>query len=460
MKSSISYLFSVYILMVLVFGGIATVVITFTSGNIRWVVTLVLVGIFIGFSVFTLYIYVKFLKPIRQATARIQAITEGNYESIVPITDNGEMAKLNHSLNILAKGLQEKSVHEDNQDLQIRTVIDNMQSGVVMIDDKGYIQLINHTFLNIFGGEYKDYIGFLYYESIIEKSVHEVVLNAFLYEEKIKRSLELMPSSDRSEGSYIEVVGAPLFSHQHYVKGAVLVFHDITELKKVEEMRKDFVANVSHELKTPITSIRGFAETLLDGAHEDEDLRRQFLSIILTESERLQMLVHDLLELSKLDDDKIQLEYTKININELVQEILPHIQQQAHYKDIKLEVTVDDDVEVSADYGLLRQVILNLLSNAVNYTSDNGEVTLEIIHVTDAVRVIVKDTGIGIPQEMQPRIFERFFRIDRARSRNTGGTGLGLAIVKHIVEAHRGSIEVDSEENVGTSFEIVIPKNL
>src|SRR5699024_9979666 len=131
-----------------------------------------------------------------------------------------------------------------------------------------------------------------------------------------KRSLELMPSSDRSEGSYIEVVGAPLFSHQHSVKGAVLVFHDITELKIVEEMRKDFVANVSHELKTPITSIRGFAETLLDGAHEDEDLRKQFLSIILTESERLQMLVHDLLELSKLDDDKIQLEYTKININE------------------------------------------------------------------------------------------------------------------------------------------------
>src|SRR5699024_1826716 len=136
----------------------------------------------------------------------------------------------------------------------------------------------------------------------------------------------------------------------------------------------------------------------------------------------------------------IQLEYTNININELVQEILPHIQQQAHNKDIKLEVTVGDDVEISGDYGLLRQVILNLLSNAVNYTSDCGEVTLEITHVTDAVRITVKDTGIGIPQEMQSRIFERFFRIDRARSRNTGGTGLGLAIVKHIVEAHRGSI--------------------
>src|SRR5699024_6952510 len=137
-----------------------------------------------------------------------------------------------------------------------------------------------------------------------------------------------------------------------------------------------------------------------------------------------------------------------------------NIKQQAHYKDIKLEVNVDDDVKINGDYGLLRQVILNLLSNAVNYTSDNGEVTLKITYVTDAVRIIVQDTGIGIPQEMQPRILERVFRIDRARSRNTGGTGLGLAIVKHIVEAHRGSIEVDSEENVGTSFEIVIPKNL
>src|SRR5699024_3535332 len=182
----------------------------------------------------------SYLKVLFVLMYRIQAITEGNYESIVPITDNGEMAKLNHSLNIFAKGLQEKSLHEENQDLQIRSVIDNMQSGVVMIDDKGYIQLINHTSLNIFGGEYKDYIVFLYYESIIETSVNEVVLNAFLHEEKIKRSLELMQSSDRSEGSYIEVVGAPLFSHQHYVKGAVLLFHDITELKKVEEMRKDF----------------------------------------------------------------------------------------------------------------------------------------------------------------------------------------------------------------------------
>src|SRR5699024_11781331 len=147
MKSSISYLFSVYILMVLVFGGIVTVVITFTSGNIRWTVTLVLVGIFIGFSVFTLYIYGKFLKPIRQATARIQAITEGSYEPIVPITDNGEMAKLNHSLNILAKGLQEKYVHEDNQDYQLRTVFDNMHSGIDMIDIIGYIWIFNNTFI-------------------------------------------------------------------------------------------------------------------------------------------------------------------------------------------------------------------------------------------------------------------------------------------------------------------------
>src|SRR5699024_5668796 len=197
-------------------------------------------------------------------------------------------------------------------------------------DDKGYIRIINHTFLKIYGGEYKDYTGFLYYESIAEKSVHEVVLNAFLYEEKIKRPQKLMPSSDRSEGSYIEAEGAPIYSNQHYLKRAVLVYHDITELKKVEELRKDFVTNVSHKLKTPITSILGFAETLLDGSHENEHLRKQFLSIILTESERLQMLVHDLLELSKLDDDKIQLEYTNININELVQEILPHIQQQAH----------------------------------------------------------------------------------------------------------------------------------
>lgn len=460
MKSLNSHLFFVYIVIVIILGSMGTIIIFLTPGSVRMIIGLVLVGGIIVFTAFLYYVFSRFLKPVRLVTFTVEEIAKGNYEQSIPVHGEGDIAKLNRSINMLSESLQEVTAHEEHQETQLRTVIDNMQSGLMMIDDKGYVQLINRTFLHLFGGQDKDYKGFLYYDKLTEKKIHQVVQKAFLYEEKIKKSLEIYSGSKHTEKNYVEIVGAPLLDDQQYVKGVVLVFHDITELKRVEEMRKDFVANVSHELKTPITSIRGFAETLIDGAAEDKELRAQFLSIILMESQRLQSLVHDLLELSKLDKEEIQFKYARVNMAQLIQEVLPIVRQQSAEKNINFQSTIADDIEIDGDHELLKQLFLNLLSNAIHYTSDGGEVILEITNQEEAIRILVADTGIGIPQEMQTRIFERFFRVDWARSRNTGGTGLGLAIVKHIVEAHMGTIQVKSEENVGTSIVVVIPEKM
>lgn len=260
------------------------------------------------------------------------------------------------------------------------------------------------------------------------------------------------------ERHYIEVVGAPVINDMKELKGAVLVFHDISDLKRVEEMRKDFVANVSHELKTPITSIRGFAETLLEDDETNEEIRKQFLDIILKESTRLQSLVHDLLELSKIEKEEMKLSTKLIEVDEWLQNSMTLIEQQASKKSLQFSRDIQPNIRFYGDPDRLEQVLLNLLYNAVNYTGEGGNIVLTIKETSNRIEIKVEDSGIGIPIESRQRIFERFYRVDRARSRNTGGTGLGLAIVKHIVEAHQGSITVTSEVGKGSSFIVKLPR--
>lgn len=460
-KLANSRLFILYIvLIIIILGSIGTIIISIVPSHLITIIAFVLVAELIIFLALIYRIFSEYIMPLKSSVTFAEEIAKGNYEKRISVNYYGDIAQLNHSLNMIAISLQDMTAYEKQQDTQLRTVIDNMESGLMMIDDRGYVRLINRAFLNLFRGQDKDYIGFLYYETLANKDIHHVVQKTLLYEEKVKKSFELSPMVDATNRKHLEIKGAPLFDEKQYVKGVVLVFHDITELKRIDQTRKDFVANVSHELKTPITSIRGFAETLIDGADGDANLRAQFLSIILNESQRLQTLVQDLLELSKLDNNEVQLEYSNVNINELIKEILPFIKDRAHHKQIDFELFIESNIEVDGDHSLLQQVFLNLLSNAINYTSNHGKVMLKVTNKANTIQILVADSGIGIPKDMHSRIFERFFRVDRARSRNTGGTGLGLAIVKHIIEAHRGTIEVKSEQDIGTSFIVDIPKKL
>ncbi|MCP3025465.1 two-component system histidine kinase PnpS [Halobacillus sp. A5] len=405
---------------------------------------------FIGYNVFSNYI-----RPIRAAAGVADELAKGNYKARTYEGHFGEAGQLSRSINILARNLQKMTSSKGMQENQLEAVINNMGSGLILIDEKGYIQLVNRAFVDSFGGSKKNYVGYLYHDAIPFTAIHETVQNIYMFEETVSEAFILPVDINRK---HLEVTGAPIFSDKKQWKGIVLVFHDITDMKKLEQMRKDFVANVSHELKTPITSIRGFSETLLDGAMKDEQMLKQFLEIILKESGRLQSLIQDLLELSKVEREDFHLTLEHFNVQNFLRDLLPIVKHQAKKKNITLQGEIEGHTTVEGDTSRLKQVFINLLSNAVNYTGENGNVHLNFKEYDDHVIVSVKDNGVGIPKEEVPRIFERFYRVDKARSRNSGGTGLGLAIVKHIVEAHHGSIQVESEEGEGTTFHVKLFK--
>lgn len=428
-------------------------------GQITTNIYLLLAVLLIEFIVLILtlfYLFDKYIRPIDRMTETMDKLLQGNYRARIHMPLNGMTGELSQKINALARNLNELTIQEQIQAEQLSTVIDNSESGLVLIDERGFVHVINRKFLSMFGKTPQDYIGHLYYDAIDNEQIHHTVQETFLYEKNIKH---LFSHKKNNEKVFLEVVGAPIFNEFKILKGCVLVIYDITEFKNLEVMRKDFVANVSHELKTPITSIKGFAETLLDGAAEDKENRDYFLSIIHKESIRIQRLIEDLLILSKLEKDDTNFYFKTVNMNEIVEHIKPIIEQSVQKERIDFHVNVEhENITLEADEEKVKQVLINLLTNAVSYTGEDGEITLHVDEDDKFVRIVVKDTGIGIEKEALPRIFERFYRVDKARSRETGGTGLGLAIVKHVVEVHQGKIDVESELHKGTTFTVYLPK--
>lgn len=421
--------------------------------------------LFISFAIALLIIIVishqltyQYTKPIVEATKVASELAKGNYRARTYDQSTGELGKLNKSINILANNLQRMEKIQEMQQDRLKTLIKNMASGLLFIDSRGNIILMNDAYKETFNVKDKDYINKLYYKAIKHREVVRLIEDLFITEQKKKKRLVLPLGIERR---HFEVYGAPILSTNDVWKGVVLVFHDITEIINLEKVRKDFVANVSHELKTPITSIKGFAETLLDGALNDKNTLEHFLSIIYEESVRMQLLIQDLLELSKIEDDSFTLNIKKVPLIDLLEEIILILQGKAVEK--KIDLIFDQSVqslEIDGDPDRLKQVFINLVTNAISYTPEGGKVTISLEEKEPFICVNVKDTGIGIEKDEIPRIFERFYRVDKARSRNSGGTGLGLAIVKHLVEAHKGHISVESELGKGTNFIIKLPKTI
>lgn len=406
--------------------------------------------------IITSKIATRFTKPIEAATNTAIELAKGNFRARTYEDPSEETRLLSSSINVLARNLQEMEISQETQQHRLLTLIENIGSGVMLIDSKGYITLMNKTYKQLFNVSSNDYLYHLYYEVLQYEDVSHLIEEIFITEKSVKRQLVL---SLQIERKYFEVYGAPIIGNVDEWKGIVLVFHDITELKRLEQMRQDFVANVSHELRTPITSIKGFSETLLDGDLKNEKIIRDFLTIILKESERMQALIQELLELSKIENQEFKLSLTKVDLNNIISEIGTMFNRKAEMKDINLEVKLSEmPIVIDADPYRLKQIFINLISNAINYTPTGGKVTVFISQNEKYAFVEVEDTGIGIEKDEIPRIFERFYRVDRARSRNSGGTGLGLAIVKHLVEAHKGYITVESERGKGTSFIVKLRK--
>lgn len=276
--------------------------------------------------------------------------------------------------------------------------------------------------------------------------------------DKTLRSKDATPGKVIMEGQNGNVLEVRLVHFvEETIRGLIGFFRDITEEKRVEAIKRDFVANVSHELRTPLASIKGYAETLLDGAMKDSDILDKFLSIIDKHANRMTALIDDLLILSKLESQQMPLNLEEVDIQGLIQGVIHSLEKNARDKGLKLVGNIQKDIpKIMSDKVRLEQVIVNLIDNAVKYTN-HGEVRLNAFIDGETLRVDVEDTGTGIPEKDLARIFERFYRVDKGRSRDLGGTGLGLAIVKHIIQAHNGKIWVHSLPGKGTTFSFSIP---
>jgi two-component system phosphate regulon sensor histidine kinase PhoR len=422
-----------------------------------WVVLVVCLGIAFLIMVFIgIRITSRYTRPIESATNVAMELAKGNYKARTYEEHIDESGMLSQSINILARNLQDMTRAQEMQQDRLQTLIENMGSGLILIDGRGYINLVNRAYKELFEVDSAEFLYQLYYDAFTHKEIIELVEEIFMTEVKVRKQLHLPLQIERR---HFEVYGAPIIGTNDEWKGIVLVFHDITELKKLEQMRKDFVANVSHELKTPITSIKGFSETLLDGALNDKQTAEYFLSIILKESDRLQSLIKDLLDLSKIEQQGFQLSIQPCDVRELLEDIGVILQGKSKEKEVELSLSFPDGLLlIEGDLYRLKQIFINLINNALTYTPKGGTVQVTVEKHEQYLLIVVSDTGIGIKTEEIPRIFERFYRVDRARSRNSGGTGLGLAIVKHLVEAHKGQISVSSKLGEGTSFTVKLNK--
>lgn len=399
------------------------------------------------------YINKSYIQPINEVTYASRLLADGNYKVRVPESSVTETKDLYISTNILARTLQDLNNEQKLQRNRLETTLQNIPSATMLVNNHGEVVIVNEMYETLFNKGQS--IKRAHYEKIIH--IHEVkrmIKEALITEKPINETLALKVNVHTK---YFDAAVVPVLSRtRKKLEGVVIVLHDITQLKTLEQMRKDFVANVSHELKTPITSIKGFTETLLDGAKENPETLDLFLDIILKEANRIQVLVSELLELSKIEQAN-HFTMSKVNVSKKVFSSIEVMHPLAEKKQIEFDIQLEKDVFISAEPSKLKQVIINLLSNAINYSPQNAKVAVHVKKSDTHAIIEIIDEGIGIDEEERERIFERFYRVDKARSRDSGGTGLGLAIVKHIVEVFNGDIEVDSELGKGSTFRVIFP---
>lgn len=393
------------------------------------------------------------IKPVENATETAMELLKGNYRARASESNAQGSVELSRTINILARNLQEITAVRIMEQERLKTLIENMGSALIMIDRQGAVSLVNKPFLDEFELLSEAVLGKFYKEIKVPHEVESFIENVFMTETHSRAQIEYVAGLQLKN---LNIYGAPVIGEHERWLGIVIVFHDITELKRLEQIRKDFVANVSHELRTPVTSIKGFSETLLDGAYKDTDTLLTFLDIVHTESNRLEMLINDLLDLSKVEQSGFEVKAQATDMKAVIKRAVEMIQPKLNEKSIQLKLETKP-VTVFGDSNRLIQVMMNLLINAVTYSSNHTEITIRLFVKDDQAIIQVEDQGIGIESSEIGRLFERFYRVDRARSRNSGGTGLGLSIVKHLIEAHHGKVEVDSTVGVGTTFTIYLP---
>jgi len=398
----------------------------------------------------------RLTRPLKELADGTRRITAGDFEHKIPIAGTGELTDLALTFNGMTDRLSGTFEQLARDREQLRAILSGMIEGVVAIDPRQRV-----LFANDRAGQLLDFIpaqvvGKKLWEATRQRAVRELVEKALAADSPQRQELDWKGEAERSLAVYVSRLPGP------DSPGAVLVLHDTTELRRLERVREDFVANVSHELKTPLANIKSSVEVLMDGAVEDAAIRGNFLSEIAEQADRQQMLIEDLLSLARIESTENGLDIEAVNVEEAVHACLDRHRTRAEAKGQRLDgvalAGVTPTLTVRADEEGLAQVLDNLVDNAIKYTPPGGRMTVRWKVTPADVLLEVEDTGLGIPERDLPRVFERFYRVDKARSRGMGGTGLGLAIVKHLAHAMLGTVEVTSREGVGSTFRVTLPR--
>ncbi|MCF8019026.1 MAG: cell wall metabolism sensor histidine kinase WalK [Vallitaleaceae bacterium] len=396
----------------------------------------------------------RFMKPINDLTRVAKVISEGNYDEKIYMDRNDQIGELATAFNTMTFNLKINMWTLEQKNAELESILTSMSNGLVAVNMDYKIVLYNDRFTKLLNLPEEDMSNRLIYELIRELSIFDIIEKAI--EEKTYMSGEAIIHKD-GEDCIIEIVATPIFSKTNKNKAlaTLLMFTDVTQMRKLENIRREFVSNVTHELKTPLTSIKGFVDTLKNGAIKDEIVANRFLDIIDIETDRLSNLIQDILTLSEIETLVGERSLQAFELSEIVDEVLDILPKDK--EGVQLIIEVEENLpSFECNRDRMKQLLINIIDNSIKYT-DAGYVKLQVFKYKNFLNIIVEDTGIGIKHQHLSRIFERFYRVDKGRTRKTGGTGLGLSIVKHIVELYNGDIDIQSEEGKGTTISIRLP---
>lgn len=398
------------------------------------------------------YIFANTLTgPISELTIGARNLAAGNLDMRIEVSSNDEIGQLTQSFNYMAKELDKTLYTISNEKSKLEAVLKSMTDGVLAYNIEGYLIHANPAASEMLSAD-----GIpMTFEAFIELYEISDDIGKFM---ELKQDVSMDKIVNLKE-KYIKFDIVRYFSDENKAEGTIIVLQDITKQEKLDNMRKEFVANVSHELRTPLTTVKSYAETLMDiDIAENADMVKEWLGIIDSETDRMTVLVKDLLQLSRLDNKQFELKKQKVKLNEFIKKCyLQHKILAEKKADNYICDFLDEDLDIEIDTDRISQVMSNIIGNAIKYSPENSTILIFMQHIDKYVKISVKDNGIGIPKEDLPRIFERFYRVDKARSRAMGGTGLGLAISKEIIELHGGMIKAESEYEKGTTMTVFIP---
>lgn len=395
-------------------------------------------------------------RPLEEMRRGAERFARGELDRRLPVPNSEEIGSLAETLNQMAEQLDERIRTVTHQRNELEAVLASMVEGVIAVDSEERILSINRAAGEMIGSSPTKLVGRSIQEAIRNTALQEFVSRALSAAEAIEGDVVL----EREGQKFVQAHGALLRDASGNSVGAVVVLNDVTRLRRLEDIRREFVANVSHELRTPVTAIKGFVETLLEGAAEKSGDTGHFLDIISRQTDRLNAIIEDLLLLSSVEQDaeRAGVELDEMPLKPVLDAAVEICNPKSSEKNMKIAVECEPGLAVKANSALLEQAVVNLLDNAVKYSDEGGMVKVRAARSEKGAAIEVSDTGCGIDEEHLPRLFERFYRVDKARSRKLGGTGLGLAIVKHIAQAHGGSVSVRSTPAQGSIFTILLPQ--